>query len=95
MTLTYNGETKTVAEWAESLGLSYSTFSVRVRNLFSKPEGRCQRILQSSSDGLAIMEFNTVKEAEQATGITQANIRKCLCGHNKHAGGFKWTYLKN
>jgi len=43
-------------------------------------------------DGLEIIEYNSVKEASEKTGIIKQNISSALTGRYKTAGGFQWRY---
>jgi hypothetical protein len=43
-------------------------------------------------DGLQIMEYNSIKEASEKTGIIKQNISSALTGRYKTAGGFEWKY---
>lgn len=56
-------------------------------------EPRGQQVVQKDKEGNTIDIFKSVKEASGTTTVTQAAIRKCLCKHNKSAGGFLWEYL--
>lgn len=94
--LEYRGKRQTVSQWSEELDLPYSTFSARLENLFKGAEPRGQRIIQRKKETTELLNvFNTCKEAEESSGVSQAAIRKCLCQHNKTAGGFIWEYFKN
>lgn len=88
----YDGVEMTVAEWAESLGIPYTTFSARVQNLFKGTEPRGQHVQMTNPQTGETKVFNSAKEASQKTGVGQAAIRKCLCKHNKTAGGFFWEF---
>ena len=43
-------------------------------------------------NGNVISEFGSMREAERATGIFQANISKCCLGKRHVAGGYQWRY---
>lgn len=40
-----------------------------------------------------IVEYHSLLEAEQQTGISRGNISACARGKIHHAGGFKWRYV--
>ena len=44
------------------------------------------------NDGSTIAVFETLKKAENATGVPSANISACCQGRLYSAGGFKWSY---
>lgn len=48
-------------------------------------------ILQISSDGEVISEFNSLSSASKSTGIDRKGIRDTINGRQKTAGGFYWT----
>lgn len=43
-------------------------------------------------DGKIIAEYNSIREAERATGIKHQCINYVLCGRCHVAGGFEWEY---
>ena len=49
-------------------------------------------ILQFSKDGTLIKEWPSLSEAYRQLGIFQSNIRHCINGRYKSAGGFVWRY---
>lgn len=51
-------------------------------------------VLQKSIDGKSLNTFVSVLDAEDKTGINESNIRCCIYGRQKTAGGFKWEYIK-
>lgn len=84
-----NGIKMSVSEWARELDIPAVSMQARVAKLFDPPEPRNQEILLVDEAKI----FPNVREAEKYSGVTQAAIRKCLCGHNKTAGGFRWEYV--
>ena len=46
-------------------------------------------------DGKIIAEFNSIKNAERGTGISDGMICECCLGKRKFAGGFQWQYKKD
>lgn len=92
----YAGKRLTYAQWADELNLDWKLFKRRVDRLFlgkESVEPRGQQVVQKDKEGNTIDIFKSVKEASGTTTVTQAAIRKCLCKHNKSAGGFLWEYL--
>lgn len=55
-----------------------------------KPQAR--RITQYDRKGNIIKEWESVKEASEATGIANANIRASLNGVSTHAGSYVWRW---
>lgn len=49
-----------------------------------------QMIVQTEKDGNIVGEYETIKEAAKATGISNISISQCLNGRSKSAGGFIW-----
>lgn len=48
------------------------------------------KVIQLDLMGNKIAEFSSILEAAKKTNTQTANIRKCLKGERKKAGGFKW-----
>lgn len=93
--LEYRGERKTISQWAEQLNMPFNTFRARMDSLFEGKRPKGQRIQQLDPITSTLLRtFVNGKEASEQTNISQSAIRKCLCGHNATAGGFKWQYLK-
>ena len=40
------------------------------------------------------IEYECIKSASEATGITEGNISRCCRGIRKSAGGYHWEYVK-
>lgn len=47
-----------------------------------------QKVMQLDADGNIVAMYESVSDAEKATGIK--NITRVLCGDRKKAGGFAW-----
>lgn len=60
--------------------------TIRIRN------GRNHSVVQMSLDSEVIAVFNSLADAERATGIAHNNISKACLGQIKTCGGFKWKY---
>lgn len=48
-------------------------------------------VAQIDDDDNIVGEYVNSREAERLTGVNARNIRKCLCGERKHAGGYVWV----
>lgn len=70
------------------------------RNTQEKPDSlnhtMIKRVVQYSSDGQVVKEFQNVKEAATEIGISEISIRHACNGTagRKTAGGFLWRYVK-
>ena len=51
-----------------------------------------KKVIQKSLNGQFIKQFNSVKQASEATGIARPNISHCCIGKRKTTGGYKWEY---
>jgi group I intron endonuclease len=51
-----------------------------------------KKVIQYSSDGNIINEFNSISDAYRSTGVKIANIQQVLRNNTKTAGGFIWKY---
>lgn len=51
-----------------------------------------KQILQFTLSGEFVNEFNSIREAERATGINNANIGKALHGQFSQSGGYIWKW---
>lgn len=49
-------------------------------------------VLQFSKDGEFISEYQSTREAERQTDISNSSICRCCKGKQKSAGGFIWKY---
>lgn len=91
----FEGKRQTYAQWAQELGIDWNLFKHRVDRLFSGKETvapRGQSVKQLDSLGTILGTFKDVEGASLSSGVSQAAIRKCLCKHNKTAGGYRWEY---
>lgn len=89
-----NGKNQTLSEWARELGINRATMQVRFDAIFCPPKPRAQKIGRLDKEGELEKIYQDVSHASDHSGVSQAAIRKCLCGHNKTAGGFTWVYLQ-
>ena len=53
-----------------------------------------QPVIQFTLDGKYIQQFNSIKEAEYKTGISNKHISSVCKGSRNQTGGFKWLYVK-
>nr|DAW13470.1 MAG TPA: Intron encoded nuclease repeat motif [Caudoviricetes sp.] len=64
---------------------------VVARNLLKATKAIIKGVLQIK-DGRTIGIFESMKEAERATGIFHESISACCRGKRRSAGGFNWSY---
>lgn len=50
-------------------------------------------IIQKNLDGVIVASYDSLHQAEKATGIARQSITKAIHRKAKHAGGFLWEYL--
>lgn len=62
------------------------------RDKMRTQNGRNHPVVQMSLNSEFIAEFNSLADAERATGIFHNNISKACLGQIKTCGGFKWKY---
>lgn len=102
--LEYNGETKTLREWCETLNLSYNTIYGRLMKGWDmrkaletpirKSRKRTKKVLQIGKNGMIIKEYESVREASLQNGYNQGSITKCCDGEQKTAYGYMWKFLE-
>ena len=51
------------------------------------------KIAQFSMDNVFINKYDSIKEAQIATGVNRKNISKMINGKHKSSGGFIWKKL--
>lgn len=72
-------------EWCTyTYNMNYGTVQQRISQTQSKP------VKQKTKCGKTVGEFASALQAQKETGINNANIRQCVCGNRKTAGGFVW-----
>lgn len=77
-------------EWCEkSYNINYGTRNQRVANVFARAVTQC------SLYGKFIATFQSLIEAEKASGVAKSNISKCCRVERRKAGGFTWKYEEN
>lgn len=106
--LEYNGERRTLREWADITGIPYSTVRSRTNALHWTPEQTLS--IQSGMNGWRIQNknskttpvrcidtgdvFASKKEAAEWCGLKRASgISACCQGRRKTAGGHQWEDL--
>ncbi len=90
--LEYQGERRTISEWARHVGVTPMTFQLRVDKLF-KESGRGRMVTQRDPTNMEIVAtYECVADASKSTGVGRAAIQKCLSGANRSSGGFFWEY---
>jgi hypothetical protein len=103
--LSFNGETKTLAEWSEKFGVNYQTilhrmdrFGWSVEKALTTPARKFtaehhspKAVLQVLADG-ATRRFNGVVDAARETGLSFRHISACCLGKRKRHGGFQWRF---
>lgn len=52
------------------------------------------KVLQYTTDGILLNEWETIKEASEQTKTNKTSISMCCSGKRKTAGGFVWKYKK-
>ena len=53
-------------------------------------EKHFKKVIQLDLNENVLNEFESMKQAEQETGVFARNISSCCSGKRKSAGGFKW-----
>ena len=72
-------------EWCtERENLIHGTRTKRVAEKLSK------KVIQLDLNDNVLNEFESMKQAEQKTGVLVKNISSCCNGKRKSAGGYKW-----
>ena len=105
--VTFNGETKTVAEWAELLGITHQAMSERLNSkhwtiedaLTAKKKSRPikqpsfrKAVYQKSTRNELIKRWDSISEAANALGVHNENISRALSNPKYTAGGYLWQY---
>lgn len=55
-------------------------------------EARSKAVVQYTTGGVFIAEYNSLAEAERVTGIAKSSICRVCRGKLKTAGGYEWCY---
>ena len=105
--ITFNGETKTISEWAEILGISSQAMTERLNSPYWSVEAAlttpaktralkqplfAKKVKQVSTEGKIIKTWNSISEAATALKIPNGNISRALKNPCYTAGGHHWEY---
>lgn len=103
----YNGETKTISEWAELLGITHQALEYRLNSpswtieeaLTIKNKVRSVKqpsfrkpIYQKSINDKIIKKWDSISEAARTLKIHNENISRALKNSQYTAGGYLWQY---
>lgn len=107
--VTYNGETKTITEWAEKVGISQQAMTERlnspnwsVQEAVTTPAKTrpvkqplfTKKVNQISPDGNIIKTWYSISDASKTLGIHNENISRALSNPKYTAGGYFWQIAK-
>ena len=107
---TYNGETKTVSEWADMLEITHQALEYRLRSpswtiseaLTIKTKSRPveqpsfrKSICQKSTNNELIKKWDSISEAAKTLKIHNEDISRALKNPHYTAGGYLWRYADN
>lgn len=79
------------AEVSERMKALYSTEDMR-SFVTGANNGASRRVSQYLVDGTHVADFETLKQAQEMTGVSFKSISKVVRGHNKTAGGYVWRF---
>ena len=106
--ITYKNETKTVSEWADQIGISFSALEYRLKSenwtleeaLTTGKNGKPveqkkfrKKVVQLSLDKEEIKVWDSISEASTTLKIPNSNISRALT-EKRRAGGYYWEYKK-
>lgn len=100
--ITHNGETHTLREWSELLGISNRLLAERLRRGYTEEEAlfekygkmrKAEVIVENVKTGDK-KEFESQKKAADYIGTSITNVNKCVRGRTKVTKGYK-VYYKN
>lgn len=57
-----------------------------------KNGGKPKKSVTQIKDGKKIATFDSIAEAARQCNLKRTNIKEVVCGRNKTAGGYQWTY---
>lgn len=74
-----------------------NSYADKVKRMMGTRKEKCYKnagipIIQLTKNGEFINEYQSAKEAERITGISNSNIIQCCKGKLKTTGGFVWKY---
>ena len=99
--ITAFGETKTLAQWVRSTGLSRDMIKHRIFEMGLTPEEAMtmkqgswvQRpVLQYTLQREFVQRYESLADMERVTGWSKKAVHLCLVGKNKSSCGFYWEY---
>ena len=105
--IAYNGETKTLQEWADALGISFQSLDARLRSgnwsveeaLTTPAKARpvkqptfMKKVEQRASDGTLIKTWDSISGAAKILNLPNSNISRALKNPQYKSGGFYWRY---
>ena len=97
--ITYNGETRTLAEWSDAIGINYTTLHYRYQHdypleeLFTIPKPFKRAVVCIKPDGTEVV-YESIAKAERDTGTFGTDI-SAVCQRKKNrkiANGYGWRY---
>ncbi len=105
--VTCNGETKTISEWAELLGITHQALSDRLNSkswtiedaLTVKKKSRPAKqpsfrkaVYQKNTNNEILKKWDSISSAAKALNIHNGNISRALNNSKYTAGGYMWQY---
>ncbi len=97
--ITYKGETKSLAEWARELGISFGCLTMRLGRLsveeaftLSEKKKSGRAIEQYDVNGNFIKRWDSIKEAADALYVRPQSIQPCLKKGKGTSAGYVWKY---
>ena len=107
--ITFSGETKTVSEWAEIVGISQQAMDERLKSpnwsiedaLTIPAKTRkvkqplfAKKVNQLSLEGELIKTWDSITDAAKGLKIHNENISRSLTSGKYTAGGYRWEYAQ-
>lgn len=79
-------------EWATAYENIRHAFRTGLKDMSAAIEAN-KRKVAAITRGKIVAIYDSVQDAERATGASNQNIIKVCQGKRKHAGGFEWCYI--
>ena len=86
--LTYNGR-------AEKVGKKLRGRKQSEEHIKKRAEKTSKPVYSIDKESGLITYWESIREAENCTGISKGNICDCLKGRQKSAGGYTWHYVES